>query len=386
MEKINKNDFIDVYVLRTLNEIKNTVKQNIVLQPEQEKETDEKMKLVLEDLINANFKNLQRDPQGNLIYTLLPIVDKRENEKVRTSLVLYYTALYYDNIDLLQQMIASDVSFTNGYFLSLQYLDKTISSKFYPKDYIEYIKKFGNMFVNFARSIKKLPDEEQEKYAQRFSSLFKLKYEELCEARKESKKFSTSYDLENLFVKGNLDTFEYNSYRYADNKQLGLIHFCNGKQYNDETKKRLNHLIQNTSFSKRLCDFDLMIALFSDEELSKLDNDTSRFISYFSDTPEMIQKAIEFVNLRPEIAFYVEHCVSKERFMKTSNYVLMEAMDYMNKHYLEHNGHNVELLSRRMVPRTTLKRIFGAYKNDTQEQTGPVLTKKKTPPRNTGNK
>ena len=58
METTNKNDFIDVYILKTLNEIKNLVRQNINLKPEKEKETDEKMKLVLKDLINANFKNL----------------------------------------------------------------------------------------------------------------------------------------------------------------------------------------------------------------------------------------------------------------------------------------------------------------------------------------
>ena len=83
MEITNKNDFIDVYVLGTLNEIKNTVKQNIKLKSELEKQTDEKMKLVLKDLINSNFKNLQINTQGNLIYTLLPIVDERENKKVR---------------------------------------------------------------------------------------------------------------------------------------------------------------------------------------------------------------------------------------------------------------------------------------------------------------
>ena len=42
MEITNKNDFIDVYVLGTLNEIKNTVKQNIKLKSELEKQTDEK--------------------------------------------------------------------------------------------------------------------------------------------------------------------------------------------------------------------------------------------------------------------------------------------------------------------------------------------------------
>lgn len=361
MEKINKSDFIDVYVVKTLNEIKNSVKRNINLNPEQEKQTDEKMKRVLKDLINANFKNLQRDPNGNLIYTLLPIVDERENAKVRTSLVLYYTALYYNNVDLLQQMLASDVQFTTRYCLALQYLDKTISSKFVTKDYIEYIKRFGNTFVNFARSIKNLSEEEQEKYAQRFSSLFKLKYKELCDVQKEYKRYSR-FELEYLFVKGNLDTFENNTYKYADNKQLELINFCNGKKYNEITTAKLNHLIQNTSFSNHLCDFDLMVSLFSDEELSKLDNSTSYFISHYSDTPEMIQKAIEFVKLRPEQASRVQCTVSKEKFMKTSNYVLIEAMDYMEKHYLECNKHNIELLTRRMVPRTTLKKVFGAYK------------------------
>ena len=33
MEKANKTDFIDIYVLKTLNEIKNTVKRNIKIDP-----------------------------------------------------------------------------------------------------------------------------------------------------------------------------------------------------------------------------------------------------------------------------------------------------------------------------------------------------------------
>lgn len=378
INKIDRKDFIDVYVIKTLNEIKNTVKQSIKLKPALEKETDEKMKLVLKDLINANFKNLQRDPQGNLIYTLLPIVDERENKKVRTSLVLYYTALYYDNVALLQQMLSSNVQFEPGYLLILQYLDKTISSKFHTYEYIEYIKRFGQIFENFARSIQNLSDEEREKYVQRFSSLFQLKYDDMCEAQKEYKGYSR-YNLEYLFTKGNLDTFEYNTYRYADAKQLELINFCNGRKYNEDTKVRLNNLIQNTSFSNQLCDFDLMMSIYSDDELAKLDYSVSYFLSYYSDTPEMLQKAIEIVKLiRPEVLLYMHNCISKEKFMKTSNYVLIEAMNYISRHYLIRNEHNIELLSRRMVPIATLKRIFGAYKkNEQQEQNGPVLTKKK---------
>ena len=386
MEITNKNDFIDVYVLGTLKEIKNKVKQNIKLKSELEKQTDEKMKLVLKDLINSNFKNLQINTQGNLIYTLLPIVDERENKKVRTSLVLYYTALYYDNVDLLQQMLDANVKFEKNYLLRLQYLDKSISSKFDTKDYIEKIKRFGEIFVNFDKSIKNLSDEEKEKYSQKFSSLFKLKYREMCKRQKEYKGYS-EYMLENLFVKGNLDTFEYNTYKYADNKQLELINFCNGHQYNEATTAKLNYLIQNTNFSNRLEDFDLMTSIYSDYELAKLDYDASCFLSYYSETPKMLQKAIEFIELKPEMAFYVKHYVSKEKFMKTSNYVLIETMNQVSKHYLMCNEHNVELLSRIMVPKVTLKRIFGAYKqNNAQEQSDPSLTKKLKPPRNTENK
>lgn len=386
MEITNKNDFIDVYVLGTLNEIKNTVKQNIKLKSELEKQTDEKMKLVLKDLINSNFKNLQINTQGNLIYTLLPIVDERENKKVRTSLVLYYTALYYDNVDLLQQMLDANVKFEKNYLLRLQYLDKSISSKFDTKDYIEKIKRFGEIFVNFDKSIKNLSDEEKKKYSQKFSSLFKLKYREMCKRQKEYKGYS-EYMLENLFVKGNLDTFEYNTYKYADNKQLELINFCNGHQYNKATTAKLNYLIQNTNFSNRLEDFDLMTSIYSDYELAKLDYDASCFLSYYSETPKMLQKAIEFIELKPEMAFYVKHYVSKEKFMKTSNYVLIETMNQVSKHYLMCNEHNVELLSRIMVPKVTLKRIFGAYKqNNAKEQSDPSLTKKLKPPRNTENK
>ena len=76
MDTLNKDDFINVYVLNTLNEIKTSVKENIKLDKDREDTTDKKMAAVLTDLINANFKNLQKDPNGNMIYTLLPIVDE----------------------------------------------------------------------------------------------------------------------------------------------------------------------------------------------------------------------------------------------------------------------------------------------------------------------
>lgn len=359
MEITNKNDFIDIYVLKTLSEIKFEVKQKIELKSDLERQTDEKMKLVLKDLINANFKNLQMDPQGNLIYTLLPIVDERENKKIRNLFVLYYTALYYDNVDLLQQMLSANVQFELNNSLRLQYLDKFISSKFDTTDYIENIKKFGETFANFVTSIKNLSDEEKEKYSQKFLSLFKLKYKEMCEIQE--KKYSR-YELKDLFVKNNLDTFEYDTYKCADNKQLELINFCGSHKYNETTIARLNHLIQTTNFSNILTDFDLLTNIFSDDELAKLDFDTSMFLSHYSDTPEMLQKAIEFIELKPEMPCFIVSYVSKEDFMKISNYVLIEALEYANRHCITYNKKDFELGLRMSAPKAKLKEIFSLYK------------------------
>ena len=39
------------------------------------------------------------------------VVDEKENKRVRLSLVLYYTALYYDNVDLLHELLKENVKF-----------------------------------------------------------------------------------------------------------------------------------------------------------------------------------------------------------------------------------------------------------------------------------
>ena len=112
---------------------------------------------------------------------------------------------------------------------------------------------------------------------------------------------------------------------------------------------------------------------------------TSCILSNYSETSEMLQKEIELIKLGPEIAYSLIRCVSREKFMKTSNYVLIEAMEQMSRHHFIPTSHNAELLTRIMIPRATLKRILGAYKNDTKDQSEPVLVKKKTPPKQNNN-
>jgi hypothetical protein len=217
------------------------------------------------------------------------------------------------------------------------------------------------MFKKFAKSIEQLPDKEKEIYIKRFVEIINSKYEDICSAIKDNKRYS-SEPLKNLFTKDNLDIFSDDTYKHANDKQLKLINYCNGQTYNKETIIRLNNLIKNTDFSNCLCDFDLMMSIYTDEELFDINNDISYCLAKLSNTEEMLQKAIDFVNLRPDLACYIPSCVSKEKFMITSNYVLIEAMDYIFKHEWIRNSESVEYLSKILVPKVTLKKMFGAYK------------------------
>lgn len=375
METTNKSDFIDVYVLKTLNEIKKNVKGNIELDDEKAKKIDKKMTHVLKDLINANFKNLQMDPKGNLIYTFLPIVDEQENKKVRLSLVLYYTALYYDNVELLHELLKEDINFNYDYSINLQYLDKTISSKFERKKYIEMIKTCGDIFRNFAVSIKDLPEEEREKYIQRFTKLMNIEYELIYETLKPKSNYCWSGErFESIFNKNNLDTFTDETYINATEKQLGFINSCGYESFKKETCERLNHLMQTKYFSNHLCNFDLMMELYTDEQLETLDYYTSYIINKFSQTDESLNKIIDFIQRRPDlvrrlIGFEIED------FIKIDNFTLIEMFD--NFKYINSMRDNVYLMAKAVKPKVALKKLLGFYKkDDTQEQKGPVLIKK----------
>ena len=375
METINKNDFIDIYVLKTLNEIKRDVKWEINLDKDKEEAVDRKMTLVLKDLINANFKNLQMDPKGNIIYTFLPIVDEQENEKIRMSLALYYTALYYDNVDLLQDLLKENINFKRDYTINLQYLDKTISSKFERKKYIEMIKTCGFIFRNFVDSIKNLPEEERKKYIQRFANLMNIKYELICETLKSKTGYCWSRgQFESIFNKNNLDKFKDETYIKATKEQLNFINRCNSNCYKKETCERLNNLMQTRNFSNYLDNFDLMMSLYTDEQIETLDHWSNYVIDKFSQTDESLNKIIDFIQRRPDLArrfigFEIED------FIKIDNFTLIEIFD--NFKYINSMHDNVYLMAKAVKPKVALKKLLGFYKkDDTQEQKSPVLIKK----------
>lgn len=292
---------------------------------------------------------------------------------MRLSLILYYTALYYDNVDLLHELLKENANFeTICYSINLQYLDKSISSKFDRRQYIEMIKTCGDIFVNFAQSIQYLSEEEKEQYIERFSKIIVDKYEQICNEIKEKPYHRLSFNC--AFTKSCLDIFTDETYKQATSQQLEMINLCNMKKYSEETCQRLNNLMITKVFSKYLYNYDLMMQLYTDEQLEILPNSISYAISNFSNSEASLNKIIDFIQRRPDLAGSIV-CISKERFMKIDNFTLIEIFNSRSRHY------NDDTIDKIMRKKSAIKKLFGAYKKiDTQEQSGPVLTKKKELP------
>ena len=226
------------------------------------------------------------------------------------------------------------------------------------------IKKCGYMFRKFAESIKNLSEEEREKYIQRFEKLISLKYDLICNILNKKTWFCGDRKLEYLFKKENLDAFTDETYSQAIEEQLELINRCLGNKFSKETRDRLNNLMIKRNFSNYLCNFDLMMRLYTDEELETLDSSVSRAIDNFSQTEESLNKIIDFIQRRPDLAEDIVY-MSEDRFMKTDNFTLIEVCDHIDCVYAEDIDYNLATVA--VKPKVLLKRVFSAYnKKDTK--------------------
>lgn len=339
-----KNEIIENYITMTINEIKDEIRWYVNLDKEKEKITDEKMHKILLDLVNNRFNNLNKDKDLNLIYTFLPLNDKNENEKIKRLFTLYYTASYYDNVDLLAKILKSNVKLYNYNFIHPELLDKDLSSRFNNEEYVKIVKEKDLILLGFIHSISKLDDKEKSKYIDRFINLLNLRYNDL-----ENSGFYIS-----VLSKKTLDTFTNEAYLNANKKQLFFIANV-GDSIDEDNKNRLNKLIINSDYSNNLCNMNLMLKLFTDEELYKLSYSDSEIISYYSDNEEMLNKAIDLVRKYNDVESY--RCIiSKDLFMKISNDVLYE----MSNNFIlsEMDDSPILVTAKLYTPKAKVKRII----------------------------
>lgn len=138
MEQIS---YKSIYIKEYLNEIKRNVENNYVkLEGEKVTDVDKKMESIIDELFFAGRSKFEFDKFNNGA--------DETNERIICTLILYYTALYNDNLELLYKLLDSGYNFgKNRYKLNLGMLNKKISSSISYQNLLKYdflIKSFNN--------------------------------------------------------------------------------------------------------------------------------------------------------------------------------------------------------------------------------------------------
>ena len=320
--------YLDVYAKTYLNEIKERIKQNqITLSGERETETDEYMVEVIKSLCIKPRHNL--DDKEKFVLRLLPTDSKEDTERIFITLMLYYTAVYNENIELLNKFLEAGFSF--GYRssnLDLFVLDKRISSQFNTNFYINLIKEQISLFKEFYLSLKDNepiykssdPDNPVEELSideviQKFANILKQNPNVAISKNKYYR--NKPYEFSRLLTKTSINYFDEDIILNASEEQKqNIINHAEFSMFlTKQSVARLTTLMIDSNFSIDIEDhWNEVLEELSDYELIKineLDKDIFRDVHLdishqiyiekknIKNTPELfIQKVREELNKR----------------------------------------------------------------------------------------
>ena len=262
------NEYINERAKVLLNEIKKDVTlKKIVIQNEQA--TDKRMLEIIKDLYTNN--------NNSLINITPPKIKGVEDGRI-VLMVLYYTAIDNNNVELLNELKAKRFDFGNGlYNLKLFALDRRLSSCFDKKEYIDLLLHKEDLFWNFTRNLDN-SIMDQNACIKEFAKILK-KNPHIADLKKEDTK-STNLMLYLLSPK-NIAFFGSElilSSPYEKRKNTMNDYGLN--YLNKEGYKRILKLMENPYFS-----LDMPISpkellnLFNDEEIIKLCQDKDYYFS-----------------------------------------------------------------------------------------------------------
>lgn len=260
-------DYKDIYAKKFLNEVKVNIKENkIKLSKDLEKEIDKKMV----EVIKGQSDNILRGMSLN--------TGQETEERMMCTLMLYYTALYYDNIEVLNKLLELGYNFGNNRKnLNLFVLDKRITSQFDIEQYYELLEKQNIIFKNFYYSLTdqkidtKLTEDE-------IINIFCRILNKNPQVTKAEIKSYYSHPLhEELLTKKTLSYFPEDVILNAtESQKLNIIVRLNGNSQGltltEESLSRLIYLMKNHNFSTNM-DYGWNKGLneLTDEELLKID-------------------------------------------------------------------------------------------------------------------
>jgi len=320
--------YLDIYAKTYLNEIKRQIKWNkIDLSGDKEIETDEYMVEVIKSLCIKPRHNL--DDKEKFVLRLLPTDSKEDTERIFITLMLYYTAVYNENIELLNKILETGFNFGNNRNnLDLFVLDKKISSQFNTNFYIKLIKEQISLFKEFYLSLKNNepiykssnPDNPVEELSideviQKFANI--LKQNPNVAISKNKYYQNKPYEFSRLLTKTSINYFDEDIILNASEEQKqNIINHAELSMFlTKQSVARLTTLMIDDNFSIDIEDhWNSVLEELSDYELIKineLDKDIFRDVHLdishqiyidkknIKNTPELfIKKEIEEINKR----------------------------------------------------------------------------------------
>ncbi len=272
---LNK-DYEKVYARTFLNEVKNFVRQNkMKIEGDKEKEVDLKLEEVIKDLSFEDNGNVTKYMLKSLFSN-----NAEETERVFSTLVVYYAALYNDNVDLLKELLEKEFNFgCKRSSLNIGVLDKRISSKFEREDYIKLVKcqsySFSKFYYGLSYIYRKKDDDF---YIDKFSSIMKKTIPSL-----DSEEKKTPFDeVDSCNIVKALEYFDEDAILNASIDQRKHIIGDSDrylKKMDLSDVNRVNLFLRDTNIELALFQLIRLLPNFTDDEILKIDelfNENSR--------------------------------------------------------------------------------------------------------------
>lgn len=264
---LNK-DYEKVYARTFLNEVKSRVRQNkMKIEGDKEKKVDSKLEEVIKDLSFEDKGNTTKYMVKSLLSN-----NTEETERVFSTLVVYYAALYNDNVDLLKELLDKDFYF--GYkrsSLNIGVLDKRLSSKFKREDYIKLVKCQSDSFHRFYYGLSYVNRKKDDDfYIDKFSSIMKKTIPSL-----DSEKKNTPFDeVGSCDIVKALEYFDEDAILNASiNQRKHIIGESDSylKKLDLNDVNRVNLFLRDTNIELKLFQLVRLLPNFTDEDILKID-------------------------------------------------------------------------------------------------------------------
>ena len=245
----------DIYSRLVLSNIKDAIKRNyICLNNELNTE-------LVDDVILKDITSIFNDVIENKKINHKEVIDEvfSNNSNIMVSFMLYYTALYFDNLILLKELLKKGF-YTNSSInkVDLYALDNRLSSKFELYAYVKMIINYNDLVKNFYQSLDNNNDDKD--IIEKFCFIVKNRPTLLEEIKKND--WHGPY---RFLKKENLLVYDTDVIMNSSLKQLDIL---DSTSWLDETsKERLLNLVKKHNFDYQMVHWRELFRVYTDDEI-----------------------------------------------------------------------------------------------------------------------